>query len=145
MADKVQFRTGPLTDQLVERAAEDSNAAISVIAAREIGRYHELLALALARVGLTEGEAGLLVDLTNGTIFEPLTVAAQALHYEVQDAEDSYFPKWEVDRAMFVTKLRGYSLLERAAICDAIERFWGDSYHIDNTRTRMVRVGLTRP
>lgn len=141
---KVQFRPGPLDAELRERAAEQSSVGYSVAAARDLGRYYELLRLALASVSLTEGEAGALVDIANGTAFEPLTVAAQTFHYEIEDGlkDADYAGKWEIDGPALVAKIRGWSLLQRAAVIDAIERFWGDSYHVENTRARLIRVGL---
>lgn len=137
----VTFRPGPLSGSILERM-DDTTAG--TVVQRDLTRYYEILELALHRVELTEGEAGFLVDICNGTRFDPFPVAAQSLHYEVEDAEPEYDSKWGVDRPSFIAKLRGYSLLERAAICDAIERFWIDSYHKDSTQARLVHVGLIR-
>lgn len=137
----VTFRPGSLSDPILERSGDMTAGAI---AQRDLTRYYEMLEMALQRVNLTEGEARMLVDICNGTRFDPFPVAAQSLHYEVEDAEPEYDSKWGVDRPSFIAKLRGYSLLERAAICDAIERFWIDSYHKDSTQARLVHVGLIR-
>lgn len=143
--ERVVFRPGPLLGALVERADEPGDAAISRVAQRDLDRYYELLVSALASVSLSAGEAGLIVDATNGTLFDPWSVAAQTLHYEIEDSlVDGLAAKWDVDGPALVAKLAGYSILQRAAICDAVERFWQDSYHVENTRARLVRVGLVR-
>lgn len=145
MIDKIQFRPGHLTDPIAERAAEQTNIGASFTVGRDIDRYYQLLALALASITLSEGEAMLIVDATNGTLFEPFSVAAQSLHWEIQDSlADGLAAKWEVDGPALVAKISAWSLLQKAAVCDAIERFWGDTYHIDNSHARLARVGLIK-
>ena len=88
----------------------------------------------------------LIVDVTNGTLFEPMSVAAQVLMYEIEDGlkDADYAGKWEVDGAALLVKIRGWTLLQRAAVLDAIERFWLDSYHVENMSARLIHVGLVR-
>jgi hypothetical protein len=143
--EKVQFRPGPLLGALVERADAPNNDAISDVSRRDLTRYYELLSYALLTVDMSEGEAGLIVDAMNGTIMEPISVAAQMLHYSIDDSlEDGLAEKWEVDGPALVGKLQRMSLLQRAAVCDAVERFWANAYHVDNIRARLVRVGLVK-
>lgn len=140
-ADKIQFRPGPLADALAARGGAE-NASASQVAQRDLGRYYDALALALASVEMTEGEAGLIVDALNGTIID--TAAVSGLHYEIADALPDLAEKWEVDGVALRAKARGWSYLQRLAICDAAERFW-DANHVPNTRQRLVAVGLVRP
>lgn len=141
--DKIQFRPGPLTAALEARGAAD-NATASQIADRDLSRYYDLLALALAQVQLSPGEASLIVDALNGTAVD--LVAAQGLPYEIADSlEDGLAEKWEVDGSALITKAHGWSLLQRIAVCDAAERFWsGAAYHVENTAARLITVGLVR-
>lgn len=136
----VRFRAGALLPSLQERA---EGSAISHVAQRDLQRYYSLLALALAQVSLSEGEAGLIIDALNGTWIDPTT--AQLLPHEVEDAlGDGLAEKWGVDGQSLVERLRRMSLTQRLAICDAAERYWADSYHVDSTADRLLRVGLVK-
>lgn len=137
----IQFRPGPLGPRLAERATGGASAGAT--AQRDLERYYDVLALALAQVELTPGEASLIVVALNGTLID--IHAAQMLHYEIADSLDGGLAeKWEVDGPALVAKARGWSLLTRMAVCDAAERFWGDSYHVADLRERLIAVGLVR-
>jgi hypothetical protein len=140
---KVQFRPGVLTRALTDRANPPTNATFSQVAQRDLERYYTLLDLALTQVQLSDGEASLIVDAMNGTLIN--LQAAQLLPAEIEDAIalDSLDRKWEVDGAALVAKLQGMSLLQRMAICDAVERFWVE-HEVENIRARLVQVGLLR-
>jgi len=138
----IQFRPAYLADALAERSDDGEQAGASRAAQRDLGRYYSALALALASVELTSSEALLLVDILNGSHIDVTT--AQMLHYEVEDAELGYFDKWEVDPAALIAKVRGWSLLQRLAVVDAVERAWGNSYRVENMAARVVRVGLVK-
>ena len=140
--DRIQFRPGPRAEHLAARGASD-NASASQLVDRDLDRYYQLLALALAQVRLSEGEAGLLIDALNGTFID--LQAAQALHYEIADAlGDGLAEKWGVDGPALVATIRGWSLLVRVAVCDAADRFWSGAYHVEDTRARLIAVGLVR-
>lgn len=140
--DRVQFRPGPLSDALIDRGGGD-NAEAAQVAARDLGRYYEALTLALASVSLTEGEAGLIVDALNGTIID--VQAAQLLAYEIADSyDDGLCEKWEVDGPALLATIRGWSTLQRLAVCDAVERFWRNGYHVGSTADALARVGLVK-
>lgn len=87
-------------------------------------RYYEVLDR--TRAGLREqfskAELALLADVCNGTLWDPHTLAL--IGANVEDAEDSYFETWKVDRAALLKKLNGLSFAEHVALVDAIERFW---------------------
>lgn len=138
----IQFRPAQLLDALAERSDDGEQAGASRAAQRDLGRYYDALALALASVDLTSGEALLLVDTLNGSHID--LSLAQMLHYEVEDCEQEYFTKWGVDRAALIATVRGWSLLQRLAVADAVERAWGNTYHVDNMGARVVRVGLVK-
>lgn len=140
--DMVSFRAGPLDDAIESRMRSDLKAG--AVAQRDLGRYYDALTLALAQVDLTLGQAMLLIDALNGTLIELTT--AQMLHYEIQDSlDDGLAEKWSVDGRALVEKVRGWSLLQRLAVVDAVERWWGDAYHISDPEARLVRVGLIKP
>jgi hypothetical protein len=141
--DKVNFRPGPLSDQIEERISEIGGSTSGGVTQRDLGRYYDMLGLGLAAVHLTPGEAGLIVDALNGTLIDINT--AQALRLEVEDAlRAGLAEKWQIDGSGLVEKIRGYTLVQRMAIADAVERFWNNSYSIDDTAARLVRVGLVR-
>lgn len=142
-ADKVQFRPGPLAAALAARADVDDNAHISQVAQRDLGRYYDLVALALASVELGQSEASLIVDALNGTLIDVQT--AQLLAYEIADSlEDGLAKKWGVDGAALVAKVGAWSLAQRLAVCDAAERFWRGSYHVEAIGDKLAAVGLIR-
>lgn len=147
MADvKIQFRPSVLDGALEARtAAEISGPALTMTAVRDLHRYYEALALALSSVSLTSDEAMLLIDATNGSMFEPMIVAAQTFHYDIQDAlGEGLGAKWGVDGVALVNKIVGWSLIQRIAVMDAIERYWGNAHHIEDSRKRLVQVGLVK-
>jgi hypothetical protein len=140
---KIQFRPVHLTAALVARADADGNAALSQIAQRDLGRYYELLALALASVELSQGEASLIVDALNGTLID--AQAAQLLAWSIQDAlGDGLAEKWSVDGPALVATIQAWTLAQRLAVCDAAERFWRGAHHVDAIAERLVAVGLVR-
>lgn len=140
---KVQFRAAALEPALTARA-DEPDRSISNVAQRDLGRYYDLLALALASVELSAGEASLIVDALNGTIID--TQTAQLLAYEVQDSlEDGLAEKWGVDGAALVEKIGAWSLAQRLAVCDAAERFWRGPYRKDGPLAdTLAAVGLIR-
>lgn len=110
-------------DDLAERLKASGN--ISEAMRQTTLRYQALLLVARAdlRQKLDAPEVGLLADLTNGVLFDPYEIALQAFPGQAEDAEESDYRKWGVARAALLSKLRGLSWLERAALIDALERF----------------------
>lgn len=141
-AERIQFRVGPLADALAERGGSE-NATASQIVARDVQRYYDLLALALAQVTLAAGAASLIVDALNGSVRDEHL--AQMLDYAIADSlEDGLAEKWQIDGPALVATIRAWSLLQRMAVVDAVERFWSNDYHVDEIGARLVRVGLVR-
>lgn len=140
---QINFRPGHLDSQIEERISEIGGSTAGGVTQRDLGRYYEMLQIGLAAVHLSPGEAGLIVDALNGTWVDLNT--AQLLHVEVEDSlQHDLAAKWDVDGAALVEKLRGYTLVQRMAIADAVERFWCNTYHIEDTAARLVRVGLVK-
>jgi hypothetical protein len=104
---------------------------------QQLERYRSLLTA--IRPTFSEEKAALLCDLFNGTLFEPWRWSVQLLPQEVEKAPLRYFEKWEVDKRAFVRVLEDLSLPEKAAVADAIERFW------KNEQRTLSGVGLTDP
>lgn len=141
-AERIQFRVGSLAAALDERGGA-WNAEAAQIVARDVQRYYDLLALALAQVQLSMGEASLIVDALNGSVRDEHL--AQALDYEISDSlQDGLAEKWKIDGPALVAQIRGWSLLQRMAVVDGVERFWSNCYHIDDMPVRLLRVGLVR-
>lgn len=103
---------------------EEFGAEGSEAIRRDLRRLRTLYKYALRKVELTVGEACLLVDVLNGTMFDANTAAV--LWAEVEDGIylDGLDKKWGVEGKAFVEKLRGLDLLTCLALIDAAERFW---------------------
>lgn len=139
--EKIQFRPGSLAPAL--RARAETGVGPAAVAQRDLARYYELLALALVSVDLTTGEASLIVDALNGTIID--LTAAQMLATAIADSlDDGLAEKWGVDGPGLVASAQGWTLAQRIAVCDAVERFWRGAYHVETTEDRLVSVGLIR-
>lgn len=140
--DKIQFRPGPLAGSLAARTDVQDNGHASKVAARDLSRYYDLLALTLPAAGLSVGEAALIVDALNGMIVD--LSAAQMLAAEIEDSlADGLAEKWGVDGPALVARAVAWPLALRLAICDAVERFWA-AYAVESTAARLIAVGLTR-
>ena len=120
----ISYRAGEkLEVQIEERAGGIRNTHGT---AREMAeRYAYCMEKALDGVDLTEKEAHLIVDSFNGTIFEPLDMVARyGLEAGLEDTSDVVYTKWEVDRESLLDKIKSFSIPERLAVIDAIERYW---------------------
>jgi len=111
-------------DSLVADIAARGDVSESI---REgLSRYYYLLQISRKRLSngavFTGGELSLLVDVCNGTVWEPQTLCCLVANAE--DCEKEYYEKWGVDRDALLSKLDGLTPLDQAAIVDAIERFW---------------------
>lgn len=139
----VQFRDVRLEPMLEARTGSflDSKGQV---AKRDLERYYYLLQAALKsalkKLGLSEGEALLMCDLANGTLWEPHTAAL--LWAQVADgAEEGYGDKWGVDAEALAARLRSLEPMESMALVDALERWWalpGEMSHVERLRA----VGL---
>jgi hypothetical protein len=64
---------------------------------------------------------------------------------ELEDGlADGLAQKWEFDGPDLLARVAGWSLIQRLAVCDAVERFWAAGYAIERTADRLVAVGLVR-
>lgn len=132
---RVNFRAiPPLDAALTDRTDGDSEAAIAQTGRRDLERYYAALARALRSVRLTEHEAALVCDASNGTLWEE--TSASLLWAEIDDAIqlDHLDAKWGVDGPALVERLRALPAFSQLAIADATERYW-----------RLVGAGDTRP
>ena len=124
---KLQFRPD---DALLAAVAarSDGGTGANATARRDLERYYAILALDLRAVALTEGEAMLLADATNGTLFD--APSARLLWAEIADAlPDGLAAKWQVDGPALVAKLRALSARQSLAVVDALERAWRHPDH----------------
>lgn len=117
----VEVNTHGIARDLADRA--DLGTDPGEVARRDLERYYALLDRELRGLALTEGEAALLCDVSNGTLWEPSSMPL--LWAEVEDAlADGLAERWSVDGPALVAKLRALPLAARVAVCDATERFW---------------------
>jgi hypothetical protein len=104
---------------------------------QHLGRYLEALRRARAEIKpqFDGRELAMLCDVCNGTLFE--AHAIPLLYAEIEDSlSDGYAAKWEVDGPALVSKLRGLSYIQQAAIVDAVERWW----NADDPRPPFVEI-----
>jgi hypothetical protein len=101
-----------------------ARGSISESIREALARYFYMLAEGRRTLSpkLGEPELSLLVDIHNGTFWEPHTL--DVVRWAHEDAEPEYFEKWGVDRAAFTEKMNTLTPVECAALVDAIERFW---------------------
>ena len=116
----VNFRlTGRMQDDLAERQTGTRHA----VAKRDLERYYALLRRELRTVNLSREEVLLLLDISNGTLWEPHSIPM--LWSEVEDSlEDGLAEKWGVDGPALVERLKGLTAGQAFAIVDALERAW---------------------
>lgn len=120
--DRVSIRLADLLAPVTARTQADES--LGATAKRDLSRYYNLLErdLAVIAQALTRGEALLLCDLNNGTIWD--TVSPGALRDQVGDAEQARLDAWDVDRDTLTAKLRALTTGQALALVDAIERWW---------------------
>lgn len=119
----VNFRlTGRMQDDLTARQTAFLGTRHAV-AKRDLERYYALLRRELRTVNLSREEVLLLLDVSNGTLWEPHSIPM--LWAEVEDSlEDGVAEKWGVDGPAFVERLRGLTAGQAFAVVDALERVW---------------------
>lgn len=91
---------------------------------QQLERYRSLLTK--VRPTFPENQARLLLDVFNGTIFQPWLMSVHHLHVDLEDAPLRYFETHGVDKREFAAEIKGLSFAEKAAVADAIERWWDD-------------------
>ena len=109
----------------IENRSDPARGGISEAIRESLSRYYYLLDYERAKIQdtFTRGELSLMVDLCNGTVFQPHTVI-NGVSAKVADAEDFYFEKWKCDRKELLAKLDRLMPCQHFALVDAIERFW---------------------
>ena len=107
--------------EAITRRASAWNSS-NQVARRDLERFYLLLRRNTPT--FSEGEAHFLLDIFNGTIFEPVEASLRLLWASVEDAEERYAEKWNVNRDELRQRLKAVSDLEAMALIDAIERFW---------------------
>jgi hypothetical protein len=109
----------------------------NTVARRDLERYNVLLDS--VRPVFTRDQAMLLVDVFNGTRFEPIEMSLSALWASLDDAEEAYYQKHGVEKEPFVERIHDLTKAEALAVIDAIERFWnGEDQNV-------TEVGLCGP
>jgi len=132
--EHIRFRPGDLLEPILQRVdpayRDRTNAGASATARRDLSRYYALLRVALASVDLTEAEARFLVATYNGTattVFddEGFLQLLAIMPTEIADAlRDPPIDLDGIDPLALHTKVAAWSLAQRAAVLDAIERCW---------------------
>ena len=121
MADnRIVFRAGEsLTGELEARSNGES--LLNLTAKRDLERYYYVLSRSMPE--LSENDALLLCDILNGAIFA-FPDSIRMLPLEVEDADESCFLKWGVEKKNILDHVRSLSVAEMAATIDAVERYW---------------------
>ena len=120
---KIQFAATEVADKIQART-RSTDTSIHIAARRDLRRYYELLEQ--SRPTFSEAEAHFLVDIFNGTHFDPIEMSATMLWASVEDAPEATAEKHGIDRGDVVGRLRTLSFAEGLAVIDAVERFWND-------------------
>lgn len=139
---QIRFRAGPMEPAILARCRDEDEA--NELVRRDQDRYYALLARELRGVALTEGEAGLLCDIGNGTLWEPASIPL--LWAEVADAlaaSPELAAKWGVGGDSLVERLRRLTVGQCYAVADAVERYWRLP-HADDLLAQLRAVGLVR-
>jgi hypothetical protein len=103
----------------------DNRGGLSEAIRESLDRYYALIDQ--ARTGLegkfTNAELGVIVDISNSTIFEAHSL--EGILFNAQDcAPDGTWEKWGADEKTLLSKLEALTLTEHAALVDACERWW---------------------
>ena len=133
--NRITFRaSGDLLRALDTRS--DDGLSRNLTAKRDLERYYYIIDRAMPE--LTENEASLICDVMNGTINEPAD-AIRMLPVVLDDAGREYYEKWNVDKRRLLTNILLLPDSGKAAIIDAVERFWkGGASHPSE-------VGMCKP
>lgn len=106
----------------LDKRGEDRSSAVR----QTVERYTDLLNR--ARVALRDhfsaAELSLIVDASNGVIYDTWSIPALWMGIEDSIQLDRTDVKWSVDGPALVEKLKFLTPTECAAIVDATERFW---------------------
>jgi hypothetical protein len=131
---RVQFRPGGLAKDMICRIdpawGVSPNAGAARVAQRDLERYYALLRYALATVAsdLTLAEARWVVAAHWSTLFdETAEISAAMLPSQLHDFADdpegrSAAAAWRIDPEALIRRVQDWSMLQRAAVIDAIER-----------------------
>jgi len=135
---RVEFRVRDermkeLLDERTGRFVE----SINIAARRGLNRHNTFLDI--VRPVFTRDQAMLLVDVFNGTHFEPIEMSLSALWASLDEAEDAYYEKHSVEKEAFVKRVHNLTKGETLAVIDAIERFW------NSQEKTVIDVGLCGP
>lgn len=133
------FKPGPLVDDLARRANRPGLSPHQV-AKRDLGRYYAVLCDSLP--AFTAAEAGLLVQALKDSRLD-----AQSYRYlpaAVAESAPGLAKQWKVEPDDLDRKLKRLPPGARAAVLDAVERFWLMVAADKNADTRelLKEVGL---
>jgi hypothetical protein len=108
----------------------DNKGGLSEAIRESLDRYYALIDQ--ARQGLqgkfTEAELGVIIDTSNGTMFEVHSL--EGILFNAQDcAPDGTWEKWGADEKTLLAKLEALTLTDHAALVDAVERWWRANSH----------------
>ncbi|SHF56694.1 hypothetical protein [Streptoalloteichus hindustanus] len=142
--DRIQFRTGPLAADLQARTAPDASTSADLIARRDLERYYQVLHHDLHTVDLTREEAHLVcealstpdADPSPDTILGSILIAVHIDHLD---------RSYGVDARALTLKIKWWTVGQRYAVLDAVERWRLLKDERVDPDMALVRVGLYRP
>lgn len=119
--------------QIENRASDKYGETFNAIANRDIERFYDLLEMQRRDLikNFSENELKLILDASNGTLFDPVEVSVQNIHIGIEDAIefDGLDVKWNVEGEQLIKKLSDIDYLTAMALIDFIEYFW---HHHEN-------------
>lgn len=139
----VRFRGEQLELTQLATRITPGQASLGLVAKRDLERYYALLERSLREIKgrFTEAEISLMIDVNNGTLWQPHTMGLLGLQVLDGIGLDGLDEKWGVDAEVLQQKLLALTLPQTFAVVDACERFWCRSQR-ELTRETFEELGL---
>lgn len=131
---------------LQDRVGTTFAQSIHTVARRDLERYYKAIPYTLYCINLRYGEAMALIDILNGYLMQPEIPHMLVPNIEYGIRYEGIAEKWDIDGDAFLAKLKRLSPIECLVLNDAVERWWGEQYHVEGEtqEERCIRVGLIR-
>lgn len=113
------------------------------VASRDLKRYYSIIQYSLWEIELTENEVRLIIDSTNGTLFDNFTIRLIVANIEDGIYIERLDLKHNVDGVKLLSKLKNASIGYYYSLVDAIEKYWAINDGKDD-KEKFIDLGLIR-
>ena len=123
---RITIYVGPAVASLIQDRRDTAESSVSGIIASVAERYQEAIRRHLPK--LTVNEWAAILEALNGVwVADTISMAVGSLEYGVSDflTLEGGKDKWGIDSDKLIEKIRNMSGMERLALIDTAERFWG--------------------